>query len=316
MNEGIDCGMRLLPLPEGLEVEVEARFNLALANLGYLGGPHECFVAALRATELFRSLGDTFRLIDCLIWTVMVGAHLGESQQRATELAEADALIDDDAPARQKAALALAHARHFAYLRDYENARRWAERQAAIYRQSGLEMGEQMALATAAWYGCALGQIDEAITILQRAIATFHRLNAPYGIGGAQLFLANAHALRGDREEALTLSRAVIPYLQRTWMVAPLVPYIALLHAQQPGSETQCRHVDRIFRCRDAAYKAPRAAFRYGHSRSGHDARASGARNRARAAVCRSGCSIDGRTGDRAHVRGCRHCDHCRVRTT
>ena len=169
----------------------------------------------------------------------MVGAHLGESQQRATELAEADALIDDDAPSRQKAALALAHARHFAYLRDYENARRWAERQAAIYRQSGLEMGEQMALATAAWYGCALGQIDEAITILQGAIATFHRLNAPYGIGGAQLFLANAHALRGDREEALTLSRAVIPYLQRTWIVAPLVPYIAMLHAQQPGSETQ-----------------------------------------------------------------------------
>ena len=32
MNEGIDCGMRLLPLPEGLEVEVEARFNLTLAT--------------------------------------------------------------------------------------------------------------------------------------------------------------------------------------------------------------------------------------------------------------------------------------------
>ena len=237
MNEGIDCGLRLLPLPEGLEVEVEARFNLTLAHLGYLGGPYECFVAALRATELFRSLGDTFRLIDCLIWTVMVGAHRGESQHRATALAEADALIDDDAPSRQRAALALAHARHFAYLGDYENARPWAERQAAIYRQSGLELGEQMALATAAWYGCALGHIDKAITILQRAIATFQRINAPYGIGGAQLFLANAHALRGDREEALTLSRAVIPYLQRTWIVAPLVPYIALLHAQQPGSE-------------------------------------------------------------------------------
>ena len=238
MNEGIDCGMRLLPLPEGLEVEVEARFNLTLAHLGYLGGPHECFVAALRATELFRSLGDTFRLIDCLIWTVMVGAHRGESQHRATALAEADALIDDDAPSRQRAALALAHARHYAYLGDYENARPWAQRQAAIYRQSGLEMGEQMALATAAWYGCALGQIDEAITILQRAIATFQRINAPYGIGGAQLFLANAHAMRGDREEALKLSGAVIPYLQRTSTVAHLVPYIALLHAQQPGSET------------------------------------------------------------------------------
>ena len=237
MNEGIECGMRLLPLPAGLDLEVEARFNLALAHLGYLGGPQECFVAALRATELFRSLGDTFRLIDCLIWTVMVGAHRGESQHRVTALAEADTLIDDDAPPRQRAALALAHARHYAYLGDYESARPWAERQAAIYRQVGLEMGEQMALSTAAWYDCALGHIDEAIPILQASIATLRRSNATYGIGGAQQFLANAHALRGDREPALTLSRAVIPYLQRTQMVATLVPYIALLHVQQPGSE-------------------------------------------------------------------------------
>ena len=238
MHEGIDCGKRLLPLPSELDVEVEARFNLALAHLGYLGGPQECFVAALRATELFRGSGDTFRLIDCFIWTAMVGAHRGEAQHRAAALAEADALIDDDAPPRQRAALALAHARHFAYLGDYKSARPWAERQAAIYRQSGLEAGEQMALSTAAWYGCALGHIDEAIPILQSAIATFRRINAPYGIGGSQQFLANAYALRGDRDPALSLGRAVIPYLQRTQMVATLVPYVALLHARQPGAET------------------------------------------------------------------------------
>jgi predicted ATPase/DNA-binding winged helix-turn-helix (wHTH) protein len=237
MNDGIACGKRLMPLPAGLDAEVEARFNLALAHLGYLGGPHECYVAALRATELFRSMGDTFRLIDSLIWTVMVGALRGESQHRAAALAEADALIDDAAPSRQRAALALAHARHFAYLGDYASARPWAERQAAIYRESGLEMGEQMALSTAAWYGCALEHVDEAIPVFQAAIATFRRINAPYGVGGCQQFLANAYALRGDRDLALSLGRTVIPYLQRTQMVATLVPFVALLHAQQPGSE-------------------------------------------------------------------------------
>jgi predicted ATPase/DNA-binding winged helix-turn-helix (wHTH) protein len=236
MNEGIDCGKRLLPLPPELDVEVQARFNLTLAHLGYVGGPQESFAAALRATELFRVLGDTFRLIDCLIWTVM-GAHRGESQHRAAALAEADALIDDDAPPRQRAALALAHARHFVYRGEYKSARPWAERQAAIYRQSGLEIGEQMALSTAAWYDCALGHIDEAIPVLQAAIATFRRINAQ-SFGTAQQFLASAHALRGDREPALTLGRAVIPYLQRTQMVASLVPYLALLHAQRRGSET------------------------------------------------------------------------------
>jgi predicted ATPase/DNA-binding winged helix-turn-helix (wHTH) protein len=237
MNEGIDCAKRLLPLSSDLSVEVEARFNLALANLGYLGGQQECFVAALRATELFRSLGDTSRLIDCLIWTAMVGAHRGEAQHRAAALAEADALIDDHAPPRQRAALALAHARHFAYMGDYKNARPWAERQAAIYRQSG-DVGEQMGLSAAAWYGCALGHIDEAIPVLQAAIDTFRRIRAPYGLGNAQQLLANAHALRGDREAAFTLGRAVVPYLQRTQMVASIVPFMALLHAQQPGSET------------------------------------------------------------------------------
>ena len=237
MNEGIDCGKRLLPLPSDLDVEVEAQFNLALAHLGYQGGPQECFDAALRATELFRRLGDTFRLIDCLIWTVMVATHRGESQHREAALAEAEALIDDDAPARQRAALALAHARHFAYVGDFESARSWAERQAAIYRQSGLELGELMGLTTAAWYNCALGNVDEAIVSLEAAVAAFRSINAPYGAGTAEQALANAYALRGDREPALTLGRAAIPFLQRTQTVASLVPCIALLHAQQAGSE-------------------------------------------------------------------------------
>ena len=237
MNEGIDCGKRLLPLPSDLDVEVEAQFNLALAHLGYQGGPQECFDAALRATELFRRLGDTFRLIDCLIWTVMVATHRGESQHREAALAEAEALIDDDAPARQRAALALAHARHFAYVGDFESARSWAERQAAIYRQSGLELGELMGLTTAAWYNCALGNVDEAIVSLEAAVAAFRSINAPYGAGTAEHALANAYALRGDREPALTRGRAAIPFLQRTQTVASLVPFIALLHAQQSGSE-------------------------------------------------------------------------------
>ena len=237
MNEGIAWGTRLSPLPNELGVEVEARFNLALAHLGYQAGPRECFVAALRATELFRRLGDTFRLIDSLIWTVMVGAQRGDSQQRAAAIAEADALIDDDAPFRQRAALALAHGRHFAYLGDYERAVAGAQRQAAIYREAGAQLGEQLALSTVAHFNCALGRIDDAIPVLQHAIATFRKIGAPYGIGGSQQFLVCAYALRGDREPALALGREVIQYLQRTQMVVSLVPYMALLQVQQPGSE-------------------------------------------------------------------------------
>jgi tetratricopeptide (TPR) repeat protein len=167
----------------------------------------------------------------------MVGARRGDEQHRAAAIAEADALIDEDAPFRQRAALALAHGRHFAYLGDYEKALAGAERQAAIYREAGQQLGEQMALSTAAWFSCALGRIDDAIPVLQHAIATLRRIKAPYGIGGSQMVLACAYALRGDRESALAMGRDVIQYLQRTLMVVWLVPYMALLHAQQPGSE-------------------------------------------------------------------------------
>ncbi len=198
MNEGIACGKRLLPLPSDWTLKWRREFNLALAHLGYQGGPHECFVAALRATELFRSLGDTFRLIDCLIWTVMVGTHRGESQHREAALAEAEALIDDDAPARQRAALALAHARHLAYVGDYEAH--------VMGRTPGCDLPPEWArdgradgLTTAAWYGCALGHVDEAIPLSRLQSPRFAASTHPM-VPALRAVLANAYALRGDRD--------------------------------------------------------------------------------------------------------------------
>ena len=66
LNEGIERALRLLPLPDGLPLEIEARFNLLLGSLGYLGARRECFLAALRAAELYRSLGNTAHQTRCL----------------------------------------------------------------------------------------------------------------------------------------------------------------------------------------------------------------------------------------------------------
>ena len=51
--------------------------------------------------ELYRSLGNTLRLIDALSFAAQIGARLGETQQVAAAIAEAEALID---PARAAAA--------------------------------------------------------------------------------------------------------------------------------------------------------------------------------------------------------------------
>ena len=58
LNEGIRRALRLLPLPGSVAPEIEARFNLLLGSLGYSGARRECFLASLRAAELYRSLGN------------------------------------------------------------------------------------------------------------------------------------------------------------------------------------------------------------------------------------------------------------------
>ena len=237
LDEGIERGRRLLPLPDELPTEVDARFNLALGILGYLGSRRECFDAALRAAKLYRSLSDTPRLIESIAAVALVGTHRGEAEIVAAALAEADSLIDEATSPRQRAQQALAYARYFMHLGEYEKAVAHALRQAAIYEANGLELGKQMALATAAWLGCALGRIDQAIEVLQAVISTMQKINASYGVGVAQMFLVCAYGLRGDREQALVTGRAATPYMQRAHTVALILPFIALLHAQQPGSE-------------------------------------------------------------------------------
>ncbi len=239
MNEGIERGRRLLPLPDQSAAEVDARFNLTLGILGYPGGRRECFDAALRAAKLYRSLSDTSRLIDSLCAVALVGSHRTEAEIVAAALTEADSLIDEGVPPRQRALLALAHARHFLYIGEYEKAVAHALRQAEIYERSGLEWGKQIALTNVAWFGCALGRIDQAIEALQAAIIAMQKINASYGVGIAQMCLACAHALRGDCEQALVTGRAAVPYLKRTHTVARILPFIALLHAQQPTSEVR-----------------------------------------------------------------------------
>jgi predicted ATPase/DNA-binding winged helix-turn-helix (wHTH) protein len=250
LHEGIERALRLLPLPDGVTRETEARFNLLLGLLGYIGVRRECFRASLRAAELYRALRNTPRLIDALIFAAQIGSRLGEAQQVAAAIAEAEALIGADAPPRQAAALALSNAVNYLYLGQHEQAVESALRQAAIYRDSGNEWGVHLALANAALHECGLGRFDSAIVRLRTALDALRRINAPYGVGSALQFLAFAHALRGDRNEALANGRACIPYLQGTGDPSGMLLAIALLHARH-GAEDRAAsllgYVDRAF---------------------------------------------------------------------
>ena len=231
-NEGIERALRLLPLPDGLTPAIEARFNLLLASLGRGGARRECFLASLRAADLYRSLRDRPRLIDALICAAMIGWRVGQAQQVAAAIAEAEALVDSGAPPAQAAALALAKAVNHAYLAQHEQAVESALRQSAFHRDSGNEWGAQLAMSNVAFFGCGLGRFDSAIAELRTALDALRRISAPYGVGKALQFLALAHALRGDRDEALANGRAAVPYAQRGHSVAWMLLSIALVHAR------------------------------------------------------------------------------------
>ena len=251
LNEGIHRALDLLPLPGGLTSESEARFNLFLGSLGYGGMRRECFLASLRAAELYRSLGNTLRLIDALIFAAQIGPRLGEAEQAAAAIAEAEARIGLHAPPRQAAALALSSAVHHLHLGQHEQAVEGALRQAAFNREGGYEWGVQLALINVAFHECGLGRFDAAIARLRSAIDALRRMNAPpYGVSHAMHILGYAHAMRGDRDEALENARAAVPYLQRGGDPAGMLLYVALVHARH-GAEDRAAcllaYVDREF---------------------------------------------------------------------
>jgi tetratricopeptide (TPR) repeat protein len=250
LNEGIERALRLLPLPDGLPLDIEARFNLLLGSLGYLGARRECFVAALRAAELYRSSGNTAHQIDALVSAAQFGPRLGETKRCADAIAEAETLIGPHTPPRQAASLALAKAQYHVSLDQLEQALESALRQAALYGESGDAWGEYLGLCNAAFYECGLGRFDSAIARLRTALEALRQINAPHGEGQALGFLACARALRGDRDEALSNAQAAIPHLQFTQNVSWLLQYIALVHSRH-GTEDRAAslvgYVDRDF---------------------------------------------------------------------
>jgi len=111
-----------------------------------------------------------------------------------------------------------------------------ALRQAALYRDGGHEWGVHLALTNAALHECGLGRFDSAIARLRSAIEALRRIGAPYGVSHARLILTCAHAMRGDREEALAHAQAAVPHLQRGLDAVALLLSVALVHARH-GAE-------------------------------------------------------------------------------
>ena len=188
-----------------------------------------------------------------MVSAAQIGPRLGETKRCADAIAEAETLIGPHTPPRQAASLALAKAIYHVSLDQFEQALESALRQAALYGESGDAWGARgmyLGQCNAAFYECGLGRFDSAIARLRTALEALRQINAPHGEGQALAFLACAHALRGDRDEALANGQAAIPHLQLTQNVSWLLQYIALVHSRH-GTEDRAAslvgYVDRDF---------------------------------------------------------------------
>ena len=184
------------------------------------------------------------------IFAAMIGARRGETQLVAAAIAEAETLITPDAPLRQAAALASCNAIRYWSLGESDGAVDSALRQVELYRAGGNEWGVQLALTNVALYECGRGRFDAAIELLGGVLDTLRKIGAPHASGMALHHLAIAHALRGDRDQALENARAAVPHMQRTQDIATTMLHVALVHARHRAEDRAARllgYADSVF---------------------------------------------------------------------
>jgi predicted ATPase/DNA-binding winged helix-turn-helix (wHTH) protein len=247
--EGIERCRRLLPLPDGIDPQIEANFWLVFGRLGYLGAREECFDAAGRAAALFGRLGDRSRLADAWLAYAMIGARRGATDEVQAALAAAEVNLSAASPAKQRATLALAQSLWSARRGRYEESLAAVLRQAECYREDGLEFGVQLAVSTAGLWEAVLGRYEAAIERLNTALAELRRLNVRTGMGSARGYLSVAHALRGrgdDLIKALLLGGEAWPDLVREQRPVWLLAFTSLVHARLGGFETAARLLGKV----------------------------------------------------------------------
>lgn len=194
---------------------VAARFWLTYANLGVFSTRLDCFEAAGRAAELYHGLRARERAYEALIVRAAIAGRRHDADAALPALAEAQRLEDPLWPAQRRAALAFAQWIVALNLGRHDEARRHALRQAALNREAGNALGEQLALGNAATCDVWGGRPTEAIAPLRAVVAALEGIGHGYAVGHMLYNLAAALAMTGALEDALHEARRAYPLLRR-----------------------------------------------------------------------------------------------------
>lgn len=230
--EGLE---RLLALRERMHdrvpLQAAALYWLALARLGMTSfEPRESFDAALRAADLYRSLGDDSRCYDALICAAMQGTS---TRERELAIAEAARLQRVTWPPRQRALLLYARCWWCARLGRYEEALACAQEQLAINREAENPVAELAAMNNVASMELLLGQTEAALEHARAAITRFEALGAGADAGYQQWIVMIALMLLDRLAEAADAGRTARVLLLHEGDEYRLLAALALLAALQ-----------------------------------------------------------------------------------
>ena len=235
-------------LHEGVPTDDAARYWFAVARLGQHAFRRESFDAALRAADLYRSLGDDSRRYDALLCAALQ-IRFASTVEVEQAVAEATRLERPDWPVGQRAMLQRARCWWFARLGRFEEALVCAQRHSAMRREGGHLLDEQYAMANVALIELLLGRPEAALEHGRAAIAQIDALGAggTIGHGRGHLYWAVMIALilLNRPAEAVAAGRMALTNLLPEGDGCQLLGALALLAALQGRLAAAARIIGR-----------------------------------------------------------------------
>ena len=216
-----------------------ALYWLSVATLGLISSePREGFDAALRAADLYRSLGDDSRCYDALLCVAVMGTS---TRERELAIAEATRLERPTWPARQRAMLLYAQCWWCARVGRNEEALACAQQMVAVARAGEQAVGEHFAMVNVVSMELLLGRPEAALEHGRAAIAGLEALGFGAGAGFLHWTAMIALILLDRLDEALDEGRRAHTPLLHEGDEYRLLSALALLAALQGRFEAAAR---------------------------------------------------------------------------
>ena len=230
-------------IDSGVSATAAARFWLTIAELAVYSIRREGYDAAVRAAALYRDLDDDQRRFESLTYAAVQGTRFGTVDEMKAQIDQAAQIERLEWPARQRAKLQFARCFWFARLGRFDEALGCAQRQVAICREAGVELGALYGMSNITFMENLLGRPREALDHASAAIARLHALGADAGAGHLYSNRSIALLMLDRFEEALADARNAYARLLREGDQYRLLLPLALIAALQGRLDAAARIV-------------------------------------------------------------------------